>query len=91
MQMHMRSNTTLELTVRYGLVIDYDLGAVHAWTFMANSGVPDRVILRVLSEATNRREDDQLALNTAVESQYLHQQAKSSRGLPGRSPNSVSP
>ena len=72
MQTYTRSNTTLELSVRYGVVLDHALGAVHAWTFMANNGVDCSVILRVLSNHENSREADKLALEIFSKCGYLH-------------------
>ena len=66
MDMQDRSDNNLELAVRYGIVLDHTLGAVHAWTFMANQGVDRAVILRVLTEEKARRATDQLAIELAV-------------------------
>lgn len=74
-----RSDTTLEQAVRYGIVLDHELGAVHAWTFMTNNGVDKNVILRVLLDVAKRRKDDQRAIEIAVENGYLHRQAEAIR------------
>jgi hypothetical protein len=66
MNMHVRSDNNLELAVRYGIVLDYALGSVHAWTFMANQGVDPAVILRVLTKEEARRAADQLAIDIAI-------------------------
>jgi len=60
-----RNNNQIELAVRYGIIIDVQLGAVSAWTFMAGNGVSNAVIMRVLLDTDKRREADQLALDIA--------------------------
>ena len=79
MHTHTRSNTTLELTVRYGVVLDHALGAVHAWTFMANNGVHISVILRVLSSPEHNRGADKAALGICSKSEHLHRLAEANR------------
>ena len=83
MYMHLRSNPDLELAVRYGIVLDHELGALHAWTFMANNGVHRSVILRVLLDVEKRRNTDQLAIDSAVKCGYLHRQAEAIRIIAG--------
>jgi hypothetical protein len=65
MERKARSNASLELAVRYGVILDHELGAVSAWVFTANNGVSDAVILRVLLDKEKRREADQLVLGIA--------------------------
>lgn len=60
-----RNNHQIELAVRYGIIIDFQLGAVSAWTFMASNGVSKAVIMRVLLDPDKRRQADQLALDIA--------------------------
>jgi uncharacterized protein YgbK (DUF1537 family) len=60
-----RNNNHIELAVRCGIIIDFQLGAVSAWTFMASNGVSTAVILRVLTDKNNRRQADQLAFDIA--------------------------
>jgi hypothetical protein len=60
-----RSDAVLELAVRYGIILDYELGAVSAWAFMAANGVNEAVILRVLLSPESRREADRLVLGIA--------------------------
>jgi hypothetical protein len=74
--MHVRSSGVLERAVRYGVVLDHELGAVHAWTFMANNGVSRSVILRVLLDPDNRRQEDQLAIDTAAKCKLLQRQSE---------------
>ena len=76
MQKHDRSNTYLELIIRYGIVLDREIGAVHAWTFMANNGVIEPVIVRVLSEPRHRREEDRSLLDIATKCEHLQGRAK---------------
>jgi hypothetical protein len=79
MPTYTRANLSLEQAVRYGIVLDHELGAIHAWTFMANNGVERRVILRVLLDAAQRREADRVAVDIAARSGYLHRQAEAIR------------
>jgi hypothetical protein len=67
-----RCDSQLELTVRCGLVIDAELGSLSAWTFMANSGVSEDIISRVLLTSEERRESDQIALQVAEIRRALH-------------------
>jgi hypothetical protein len=60
-----RHNNQIELAVRYGIIIDFQLGAVSAWTFMASNGVSNAVILRVLSDKNKRRHADHVAFEIA--------------------------
>lgn len=67
-----RCNSHLELAVRCGLIIDAELGSLSAWTFMANSGVSEDVIARVLLTNEERRKSDQVALEVAQMRRMLH-------------------
>ena len=58
-----RENSNLALAVRYGIILDMELGAVSAWTFMASNGVSSSVIMRVLLDKEHRRATDELAIN----------------------------
>jgi hypothetical protein len=58
-----RRNPDLDRAVRYGIIIDAELGSLSAWMFMANSGVSEAVILRVLLRSEERRETDKIALD----------------------------
>lgn len=67
-----RLDTKLELAVRYGIIIDAELGALHAWIFMKNNGVQEPVILRVLLQRERRREADQQAFELAEKHRNLY-------------------
>jgi hypothetical protein len=60
-----RRNPDLDRAVRCGIIIDAELGSLSAWMFMANSGVSEAVILRVLLRSEERRETDKIALDIA--------------------------
>lgn len=60
-----RTESHIELVVRYGIVIDLELGAVSAWTFLASYGVSKAVIMRVLLDKDNRRQADKVAIEIA--------------------------
>lgn len=63
MSTNSRTDANLELAVRYGIILDLEIGAVTAWRYMSDQGVSSSVIVRVLSGRENRRKDDQLALD----------------------------
>lgn len=65
MPYHERTNINLALAVRYGIILDMELGAVKAWTFMATSGVSSPVITRVLLDKEKRRNGDKQAVDIA--------------------------
>ena len=88
MYKHIRANKGLEQAVRFGVVLDHELGALHGWTFTANNGVSTSVILRVLLDADSRRRSDQLAIDTAMKCKALHRQSGAIRVVSGlRIPN----
>lgn len=63
MKNDVRENLNLALAVRYGIILDLELGAVSAWTFMANNGVSSSIIMRVLLNKEQRRAADDAVLN----------------------------
>lgn len=50
------------LIVEQGIAHDLRLGSVAAWRFMSSNGVPEDLILRVLSDPLRRRASDSAAL-----------------------------
>jgi hypothetical protein len=60
-----RTDASLELAVRYGIILDLELGAVSAWRYMTEYGVSSAVIMRVLLHRECRRKGDQVAVDIA--------------------------
>lgn len=65
MSMIERTDASLELAVRYGIILDLELGAVSAWRYMTEYGVSSAVIMRVLLHSECRRKGDQVAVDIA--------------------------
>jgi hypothetical protein len=65
MSMKARTDASLELAVRYGIILDLELGAVSAWRYMTEYGVSSSVITRVLLHCECRRKGDQVAVDIA--------------------------
>jgi hypothetical protein len=53
-----RINTEMMHLIEQGITLDILHGSVVAWRFLAAHGVPDEIILRVLSEPSQRRASD---------------------------------
>lgn len=60
MHQQARNNTRMRLIVEQGVAQDQTHGSVAAWRFLAANGVPEALILRVLSDPQRRRESDNL-------------------------------
>lgn len=60
MHQRARNNIHMRLIVEQGVAHDMTHGSVAAWRFLAANGVPEALILRVLSDPTRRRESDNL-------------------------------
>lgn len=60
MHQQARNNTHMRLIVEQGVAHDMSHGSVAAWRFLAANGVPEALILRVLSDPARRRESDNL-------------------------------
>jgi len=60
-----RLNESMRIVVEHGIVLDAERGTVTAWIFMAENGVSEIVMLRVLSQPEKRRESDKSALQYA--------------------------
>ena len=58
MHQQSRNNTRMRLIVEQGIAQDYTHGSVAAWRFMSSHGVPEPLILRVLSNPDQRRASD---------------------------------
>ncbi|QYF94191.1 hypothetical protein KY495_02890 [Massilia sp. PAMC28688] len=53
-----RNDTKTRLIVEQGIACDTSHGSVAAWRFMSSQGLPEPLILRVLSEPSRRRATD---------------------------------
>lgn len=53
-----RNNTGMRLIVEQGITHDLLHGSVSAWRFLSANGVPEDLILRVLSDPSQRRASD---------------------------------
>ena len=53
-----RNNTRMRLIVEQGIAQDLRHGSVAAWRFLSSHGVPEDMILRVLSNPDQRRATD---------------------------------
>lgn len=58
MHQQARNNTRMCLVVEQGIAHDLTHGSVAAWRFMTSHGVPEELILRVLSDPGRRRATD---------------------------------
>lgn len=58
MHQNARNNTGMRLIVEQGIAHDMLHGSVSAWRFLSAHGVPDELILRVLSDPAQRRASD---------------------------------
>lgn len=58
MHQQARNNTRMRLIVEQGIAHDQRHGSVAAWRFMSAQGVPEDMILRVLSNPAQRRATD---------------------------------
>lgn len=83
MRKAVRLDNKLELAVRYGIIIDAELGALNAWIFMKNNGVQESVILRVLLHREKRREADQQAFELAEKHRNLYRRNEVTRAVFG--------
>ncbi len=58
MHQQARNDTRMRLIVEQGIAHDQSHGSVAAWRFMSSHGVPEDLILRVLSNPDQRRATD---------------------------------
>ena len=58
MHQNARNNTGMRLIVEQGVAHDLLHGSVSAWRYMSAHGVPEALILRVLSDPKQRRASD---------------------------------
>lgn len=61
-----RNDTRMRLIIEQGIAQDASHGSVAAWRFMSSQGVPEPLILRVLSEPSRRRATDSNAAEAAT-------------------------